>query len=220
MDGGVIAYASRTGTIRNLRALERAGWRLMVSAMGCHRTEGFGYAIDNGAYSLWQLEMTGHSIDWSDDTTWGRYLKLLDKAGHNADFAVVPDIPTRGRESLALSVRWLPVVLRRTPKALIAVQNGMTMGDMEPHVGPCVGIFIGGDTAWKEAAIATWGPWCKARGVYCHVGRVNTVRRINLCLSANVDSFDGSSASRYSKTLPLLDAARRQLALPIADPPA
>lgn len=30
------------------------------------------------------------------------------------------------------------------------------------------------------------------------------------CVAAGADSFDGSSASRFATTLPLLDAARRQ----------
>lgn len=45
----MIGYASRTGTRRNLDALRAAGWRLMVSARGALRTEGFPYALDNGA---------------------------------------------------------------------------------------------------------------------------------------------------------------------------
>lgn len=50
----MIAYASRTGTRRNLDALRGAGWRLLVSATGVHRHEGFRYAIDNGAWTAYQ----------------------------------------------------------------------------------------------------------------------------------------------------------------------
>jgi hypothetical protein len=38
-------YASRTGTRRNLAALRAAGWRLLVSATGVHRHEGFCYML-------------------------------------------------------------------------------------------------------------------------------------------------------------------------------
>ena len=37
----MIGYASRTGTKRNLDALRAAGWRLLISATGVHRDEGF-----------------------------------------------------------------------------------------------------------------------------------------------------------------------------------
>jgi hypothetical protein len=40
----MIAYASRTGTKRNLEAMRQNGWRLLVSAKGVLRTEGFKYA--------------------------------------------------------------------------------------------------------------------------------------------------------------------------------
>lgn len=49
----MIAYASRTGTRRNLAAIREAGWRLLVSAASCLRNEGFPYALDNGAWSAY-----------------------------------------------------------------------------------------------------------------------------------------------------------------------
>ncbi len=52
----MIAYASRTGTRRNLAALRDAGWRLMVSARGVLRTEGFPYGLDNGAWTAFQRD--------------------------------------------------------------------------------------------------------------------------------------------------------------------
>ena len=50
----MIAYASRTGTGRNLLALRSASWRLLVSAKRTLRTEGMRYALDNGAWSAHQ----------------------------------------------------------------------------------------------------------------------------------------------------------------------
>jgi hypothetical protein len=52
----MICYASRTGTKRNLKALRDAGWRLLVSRAGEWRTEGFQYALDNGAWSDFQAQ--------------------------------------------------------------------------------------------------------------------------------------------------------------------
>lgn len=170
----MLAYASRTGTRRNLDALREAGWRLMVSARGVLRTEGFS----------------------------------------GADWIVVPDIVMGGPASLAFSRGWLERLRRRRNLSgatfLIAVQNGMRPGDVRDMLGPGVGIFVGGDTRWKLATMPLWARLAHARGAICHVGRVNSVRRIRLCAAAGVDSFDGSGVSRFAAALPPLDRARRQ----------
>ena len=44
------AFASRTGTKRNLAALRAAGWGLFVAAAGVHRHEGFRFWAENSAY--------------------------------------------------------------------------------------------------------------------------------------------------------------------------
>lgn len=58
---------------------------------------------------------------------------------------------------------------------------------------------------------------CKEHNVWCHVGRVNTLRRLNLVLHCGANSFDGSGIVRYLPTLKLLSmrlmAERNQLRL-------
>src|SRR3546814_3757104 len=97
----VIAYASRTGTRRNLDALRDAGWRLMVSARGVLRTEGFPYALDNGAWTSFQH---GEKFDAK------AFLIAIEKLGAGADFIVVPDIVCGGLESLTFSRRWWDIL--------------------------------------------------------------------------------------------------------------
>jgi hypothetical protein len=69
---------------------------------------------------------------------------------------------------------------------------------------------MGGSTEWKLANMVEWGQFCAERGIYYHVGRVNTQKRFRLAHIAGADSVDGSSASRYAVTLPALDFAGRQ----------
>lgn len=83
----MIAYASRTGTRRNLDALRRAGWRLMVSARGALRTEGFRYALDNGAWTSFQL---GEAFDEA------AFERAVARLGTDADWIVVRDIVMGG----------------------------------------------------------------------------------------------------------------------------
>jgi hypothetical protein len=195
----VIAYASRTGTRRNLEALRRAGWRLLVSATGPWRTEGFSYAIDNGAWTAFQNKTMFDE---------GLFTGIVDKLGSGSDWIVVPDIVAGGIASLEFSLKWIGR-LRGVSKLLIAVQDGMTPEDVEPHLADDIGIFIGGGNTFKEDAIR-WGDLAQRRGAYLHMGRVNTQRRIKIAEIAGCDSFDGTSASRYVKTLGMLDAYRRQ----------
>lgn len=206
----MIAYASRTGTRRNLAALRDAGWRLMVSARGVLRTEGFPYGLDNGAWTAFQRD------EPFDVDAFERAVRLL---GRDADWIVLPDIVMGGLASLEMSLSWLKRLRRRvalrSAKFLIAVQNGMeapkVMRRIGRWLGPKVGIFVGGDTSWKLATMAAWAKLAHRRGAICHVGRVNSAKRIRACEAAGVDSFDGSSASRFSVTLRPLELARQQI---------
>lgn len=195
-----MAYASRTGTKRNLAALRAAGWGLLVTP-AVPRTEGFErYCLDNGAWSA-----------FCQGTAWdaGAFSALVDAVGPG-DFIVAPDIVAGGLASLALTESWLP---RLPGLRLVAVQDGIMPSDVRPLLGPTVGIFVGGSTEWKLSTMPTWGRLAKEVGCYLHVGRVNTKRRIYMCSFVGADSFDGTSVSRYAKTLPKLDAARRQVSL-------
>lgn len=202
----MIGYASRTGTKRNLDALRAAGWRLMVSARGALRTEGFRYALDNGAWTSFQRNEPFDTMAFE---------RAVDQLGAGADFIVIPDIVNGGVESLTRSRRWWEKLrftydhIAHVP-LLIAVQDGFDPRHVVPLLSPRTGIFIGGTTRWKEHTMRRWAALARSRGAICHVGRVNTARRIRLCEAAGVDSFDGSSASRFAVTLRPLDLARQQ----------
>lgn len=204
----MIAYASRTGTRRNLDALEAAGWRLLVSAASPRDPGGFRYALDNGAWS-WTRD--------GGDFREAPFEAAVERFGERADFVVVPDLVARGRESLELSLRWLPRLEARLPwpgpRLLLAAQDGITEEDLAGVLSDRVGIFVGGSTEWKLATMVAWGALARRRGAYLHVGRVNTARRIRLCHDAAASSFDGSSVSRFAVNIPRLSYARDQPSL-------
>lgn len=95
-------------------------------------------------------------------------------------------------------------------RGLLAVQNGMVVADVEELIGPRIGIFVGGDTRWKLETLPAWAELARAKSAWCHVGRVNSAKRIATCARAGATSFDGTCASRYAIKLPGLDAAVRQ----------
>ena len=230
----MIAYASRTGTKRNLAAMRGANeaaqhdaWRILISRVGAWRTEGFRYGIDNGRFADFQAGLKaglGESLPFNDEMA-AAFERLIDRLGDKADWIVAPDTVLGGMASLDLSKRWLNRVLATCPLVLIAVQDGMEPADLDSLVSTNVGIFLGGSTEWKEATMEMWGRFCASRpfphphgrdetppggGCYYHVGRANSARRIALAQASAADSFDGSSVTRYAKTLPALERARQQ----------
>lgn len=197
----MIAYASRTGTRRNLAALRAADWRILVSARGVLRNEGFPYALDNGAWTAFQR---GESFDAA------AFEKAVALLGRGADWIVVPDKVADREASLRMAETWLPRL--STYPLMIAVQDGMTATDVGPWLGPRCGIFLGGSTSWKLLTMRYWGCVARLKRAPYHVARVNSVRRIGFCAEAGADSFDGSGASRFAQAVPPLDKARRQRA--------
>ena len=201
----MISLATGTGTRRNLDAMRAHGFGLLLTPDRPEMRAGFDlFAIDNGAWGCFQ-----RGAEWSPEP-WQR---LVEAHGRAALFTILPDVVCGGAASLALSLSWLPWAAERCGQVLIAVQNGMTADDLRPHVGPHVGIFVGGDTVWKEGSLPMWGALAKETGCWLHVGRVNSTRRIRLCALSGVHSFDGTSATRFAITTPVIDMARRQTAM-------
>lgn len=195
----IVGYASRTGTRRNLAALSACGWRLLISATGVHRTEGFPYAIDNGA---WTAHQQGRRFDHA------AFERVVWALGDGADWIVVPDVVADRDASLRMTEWYLPH-LDRWP-LLVAVQDGMTDADVAPWLGPRCGLFLGGSTEWKLATMTQWGELARRRGCYYHVARCNSGRRISRAKEAGAHSFDGTSVTRFADSMGRLDRAVRQ----------
>lgn len=193
----MIPYASRTGTKRNLAALREHGWNLLVSARGPHRNEGFRYGIDNGAWTAHQKAEPFHD---------GAFLRVVASIGLGAEWIVVPDVVGDRLASLRLTEQWLPR-LEGHARLLVAVQDAMELPDVGGWLGPRCGLFLGGSTSWKESTMQRWGDASRRVSCYYHVARVNTARRIIMARRAGAHSIDGTSASRFSVTVPELTAA-------------
>lgn len=194
-------YASRTGTRRNLEALHLAGFGLMVSPLS-PRTEGFRYALDNGAWTAFTKRRP------LDVRAFGRALTRL---GPGADFVVVPDCVANREETLVLSRRWLDCVLSFSRRALLVIQDGMTEEDLAPaRESERVSLFLGGSTDFKRSTLEQWGALARSWGRYLHVGRVNGTALLHRCASAGAASADGSGVSRFSVEVPRFRAALDQ----------
>jgi len=197
-------YASMTTTKRNRAALKAHGWRWLITPDSRTRdTGGMPYAIDNGKWGAFNS-----GTPWNEQA----FVALVAEMGAGADWMVVPDIVGGGLDSLALTIDWLPRLRALVPDGLllIAVQDGMTPGDVRPLLTSGVGLFVGGTTDWKLQTLSQWADLAHDVGVYIHCGRVNSARRMHLCIAAGVDSVDGTSASIYAVTCPELTRAASQ----------
>jgi hypothetical protein len=192
-------YASRTGSSRNLTLLRAYKWRLLVSATGVWRHEGFPYACDNGA---WTYFAKGIPFDH------GRYAEFLSVMGANALWVVLPDKVEDAAETARLTDYWLG---RGSPhpqqRWLACIQDGAQEADLERIVPYVHGFFLGGSTEYKLSTLAYWGSWCSERGLNYHVGRVNSPKRIKLCIAAGAWSCDGTNATKFSVNIPSLSRA-------------
>lgn len=208
----MIAYASRTNTRRNVAEIKAANWRWMVSPFdrGGPILAGLGHAVDCGAWATFQAFRRGERVTPLPDLH--RFMATVQRHGPNADFIVVPDIVLGGDLSWHLTRAWLRQLRRYSPirrvRLMIAVQNGFDPALVEPFLSSRVGVFVGGDTEWKLATMGEWARIAHRKGGICHVGRVNTAKRIALCGKAMVDSFDGTSATKFAVTTRPLERAR------------
>ena len=215
----LIGYASVTNG-ETFDALIAAGWGILfapyaLSAFGPQRrlyesSPPGPYCLDCGAWS----QKGGDVFDPF------AYMRLVGLMGAQAEFVVLPDIVAGGRASLERSLRWVPVLEPICERVLIPAQNGITPDDLWMHLGPKVGVFLGGTDSYKLRTMETWGQVAREADCYYHVGRVNSATRIRLCGAAGADSFDGSGVSIYGNVphscayLPKLEAARAAASRP------
>lgn len=190
----MIPYAARVTAARQLKLMKEYNWRHMLSAAGRLGSKGLeiGYALDNGA---WYYHKKNKPFN---DAV---FTKAFERYGMNADFVVAPDIVGGGLASLKYSMSWINR-LYTAKMILIPAQENIEPHHMAPLLSSKIGVFVGGaDDKWKERTIPIWANLAKEYGAYCHVGRVNTKRRMAICFAAGVDSFDGSGPAIWAKHL-------------------
>lgn len=198
----MIGYAAAMGRGAGLDGVRAAGWRLMVSPDNLRPVHGLRYALDNGA---WGAFLRGEDLNIS------KFLNAFERCGVGADWVVLPDVVCGGEESYDLTLEWFDRLRGSGVPLMFAVQDGFVPEMVSEFLSPSCGVFVGGSVDWKLATMSRWCALARERGALCHVGRVNTARRVRLCEIAGVDSFDGSGVSRFPSELRRIDFARRQV---------
>lgn len=141
--------------------------------------------FDNGAYAAWKA---GQPFD---EAAWLGVLERLGEVAELPAFAVAPDVVAGGRDSLALSSRWLGQLVERRVPAYLAVQDGMTDDEVLATLREGFsGVFVGGTLEWKLATGARWVALAHQVGLPCHIGRVGTPPRVEWAAEIGADSID------------------------------
>ena len=114
---------------------------------------------------------------------------------------------------------WRPALVARGLPAAIVLQDGATP-DSVPW-DELAAVFVGASTRWKLSRSAELlVRMARSRGLWTHVGRVNTFGRLARVEAMGVHSFDGSQFSRWpTKFIPPFLARLEYQQQPIPEVP-
>jgi len=199
-----------TRSFKNIARLKELGWGRMFAGVKPTPFEGEPWGFDNGAYKNWT---DGMPFDEA------RFLYRLWQAVAYAGkpyLAVVPDIVAAGCSSLEFSLGWIrrirkPLLLPVQPHCdapfdqmrnptlhsvahwrwYLAVQDGMTIHDVRPHLSEFDGIFLGGSDTFKAQAWR-WRVFAKDNGKPFHYARAGTLPKLESALKMKADSLDSA----------------------------
>jgi hypothetical protein len=174
-------FANPTTGTAELMASGRLGF-IDTPLQGNKRPPGVAWCADNGCFS----------DKWEADKWWRFLVKNAPSAG-SCLFATAPDVVGDHEATLERSRVWLPKIRNLGYLAAFVAQDGATPGNV-PWDDFDV-LFIGGaeDDMFKLGpagrAVITEA---KKRGMWVHMGRVNSRKRYRYADAVGCDSVDGT----------------------------
>lgn len=203
--GGVSAVHRLWPDGRNDRFFGWLGIPKDGTAPGVIGKDGLPWAVDNGAYKGF------------DATAFASLLvRLSGRPG--CVFVACPDVVGNARATADRFAQWRHVIAELGFPVALVLQNGIE--DIGVPWSQLDAIFVGGDDEFKLSnATADIIQTAKEMGKWVHVGRVNSMERIELFFRARVDSVDGSSMSMFPDlVLPRFVGTLRTLETPGLSP--
>lgn len=160
--------------------------QMVTYKSGNRLVDGATFAIDNGVVAIADKQPVTDP-HWSEQ----RWLACLDRyqGVPGCLFAVVPDVVG---DADATNRRWAlhhGAVRNRGYRAAYVIQNGC-----QTIPASAGAVFIGGDDTFKLGLdAARLVRQAKAGGLWVHMGRVNTLRRLRYAALIGCDSVDGTT---------------------------
>jgi len=143
-----------------------------------HRVRAWG--ADNGCYG---------NPYWFDEDRFLGWLDRLAPYAGNCAFASVPDVPCDWDSTTANYSMVQPIRERGFPPALV-LQDGMDPDDVPWYLFDAA--FIGGSDQFKLVDAEPVVARARAEGLWIHMGRVNSLKRMQLAQRWGCDSVDGT----------------------------
>lgn len=140
------------------------------------------FGLDNGCFAQ------GARFD---PARWLAWLGALTPYRANCLFAVAPDVVGDAVATLDRSLPYLPMIRQLGYPAAFVTQDGCR-SDLVPW-DEIDALFVGGSDRWKLSE-ASWRLVAEAnrRGLWTHVGRVNSFTRVKAAATAGAKSCDGT----------------------------
>lgn len=182
--------------------------QMITPKAGNRLVPGVTFALDNGCVRL-EGARPVTDPDWSEE----RWIAMLDRyrGVPGCLFAVVPDVVGDARATNGRWARYHGAVRNRGYRCAYVTQNGCR--SIPASAGA---VFVGGNDAWKDGPEALeLTQQARQRGLWCHLGRANTLRRIRRSALDGYDSVDGTTlAFGPDRNLPQLVRFLRRAAEP------
>jgi hypothetical protein len=145
------------------------------------REPGMSWCADNGCFN---------GAKFNEDRWW-RFLVDNSHAAGDCVFATAPDVVGDHLATLERSRPWLPRIRELGYPVALVAQDGSTP-DNTPWDEFDV-LFLGGTTDWKLGLEAqVMATHAKSLGMWVHLGRCNSGRRLRFAEAIGCDSADGT----------------------------
>lgn len=153
------------------------------------QVRGYPWAADNDAFLAW------------DEVKYRRMLRTI-RGMAGGLFVTVPDVVGDAGATLTRFHEWLPTVRKAGQPVALVAQDGIE--DTEVPWGDMDALFIGGANDEEGRALFKYGlvvrelvTEARRRGLWVHMGRVNTQQRIKYAQAIGCHSIDGTTFSRF-----------------------
>lgn len=138
------------------------------------------WAVDSGCFS-------NKSFSWIKYHDW-----LLERLNIDCIFATVPDVVGNAKETIEAFNKYKPVFGWLSNRLAFVAQDGLE--DLEIPWAEFTTFFVGGTTDWKLSdTVKSLIKEAQNQGKRVHIGRVNTLNRLEHFAKLQVDSVDGTT---------------------------
>jgi len=154
----------------------------------------FPFALDNGAFSCWDMQNTLFNDDkWNNviETKWRELLRWAAPTGL-ARWAIVPDVPGDMERTFEKWDSLFRFVADSEILPALAVQDGMLPEDVRSLDNAPAIICVGGTTEWKWETVEMWA----REFPRVHVLRCNSPEKLHYLEALGVESCDGTGWNR------------------------